>query len=110
MELILDLRDHIGSTPEKFYKSTLFENKNLLLGLNCLDPGQRQGAHLHEDQDKFYFVVEGEAEFELAGESHRVDAGKVVLAPANVEHGVTNRGDRQLVLLVGIAPWPPAPE
>ncbi len=40
-----------------------------MLGLNCLEPGQEQRVHEHEDQDKFYFVLEGEGSF-------RWEAGK----------------------------------
>jgi len=39
---IIHYTDHTGLKPEKFYKTTLFQEKNLLLGLNCLEPGQVQ--------------------------------------------------------------------
>src|SRR3954452_18022527 len=68
MEDITDYRQHVGSSTTKFYKSTLFESPRLLLGLNCLEPGQTQAAHEHSDQDKFYFVVEGHGEFTVGDE------------------------------------------
>lgn len=101
-----DYRAHTGSHPTKFFKSTLFQSGRLLLGLNCLEPGQTQSAHAHADQDKFYFVVEGEGEFTVGEETQRAGPGVVVWAPAGVEHGVTNTGAQRLVLLVGIAPAP----
>ena len=101
-----DYRAHTGSNPDKFFKSTLFQSANLLLGLNCLEPGQTQSAHAHGDQDKFYFVVEGEGEFMVDDEKQKAGAGAVVWAPAGVDHGVTNTGAQRLVLLVGIAPAP----
>ncbi|MCS6909537.1 MAG: cupin domain-containing protein [Anaerolineales bacterium] len=96
---------HVGSKPEKFYKATLFQSRRLMLGLNCLEPGQAQPVHDHADQDKFYFVVEGQGEFVVGEESRTVGEGGVVWAPAGVPHGVTNRGDRRLVIWMGIAPW-----
>ena len=51
MELIKNLQDHVGSRPEKFFKDTLFRSDALLLGLNCLEPGQVQKPHDHADQD-----------------------------------------------------------
>lgn len=96
---------HTGSNPAKFFKSTLFQSANLLLGLNCLDPGQAQAPHAHAGQDKFYYVIEGEGAFELGDETYHGGPGSVVWAPAGVPHGVTNPGDSRLVLLVGIAPW-----
>ncbi len=101
-------RDHVGSRPEKHHKATLFRSDNLLLGLNCLDPGQTQRVHTHEGQDKFYLVLEGTGYFTVAQDRFEAGAGEVVWAPAGVEHGVVNRGAVPLVLAVGIAPAPGA--
>jgi mannose-6-phosphate isomerase-like protein (cupin superfamily) len=101
-----DYREHTGANPDTFFKSTLFQSPHLLLGLNCLEPGQTQRAYTHTDRDKFYFVVEGQGEFVVGDETLTADVGLVVWAPAGIEHGVTNTGDVQLVLLVGIAPAP----
>lgn len=100
-----DYRDSTGSNPEKVFKSTLFESPRLMLGLNCLEPGQTQSSHTHGDQDKFYYVVEGDGEFNVGSETRQAGAGLSVWAPAGIAHGVTNRGAKRLVLLVGIAPW-----
>ena len=69
-------------------------------------PGQAQAAHDHADQDKFYFVLEGEGVFTVGEETRTAGPGLAVWAPAGVEHGVANRGMRRLVRLVGIAPSP----
>ena len=63
--LIKTVAAHTGSRPEKFFKATLFRGDALLLGLNCLEPGQVQAAHDHPDQDKFYYVVSGTGRFTL---------------------------------------------
>ena len=105
MSNFCDYHAFTGSHPNKVFKSTLFESGRLLLGLNCLEPDQAQAAHTHADQDKFYYVVEGEGEFTVGGETQRVGPGCAVLAPAGAEHGVRNTGAVRLVLLVGIAPW-----
>ncbi|MEZ4514377.1 MAG: cupin domain-containing protein [Chloroflexota bacterium] len=106
MDLVKRIADHVGQRPDKFFKTTLFASETLLLGLNCLEPGQVQEPHDHVDQDKFYYVVAGNGRFWLGDE--RVDAGEgeVVLAPAGVVHGVANEGNGRLTLLVGIAPAP----
>jgi quercetin dioxygenase-like cupin family protein len=101
-----DYRDYAGSNPAKFYKATLFESGRLLLGLNCLEPGQTQAVHTHDDQDKFYFVLEGTGTFTVGEEVQEAGSGLTVWSPAGVDHGVTNNGSERLVLLVGIAPAP----
>lgn len=105
-DLIKRVAQLTGKRAEKFYKATLFQSEALLLGLNCLEPGQVQQPHDHVDQDKFYYVVEGEGQFWLGEESHTAAAGEVVWAPAGVVHGVRNDGNERLTLLVGIAPAP----
>jgi quercetin dioxygenase-like cupin family protein len=106
MELIKQVDEHVGSQAEKFYKTTLFQSERLLLGLNCLEPGQVQKPHDHVDQDKFYYVMEGNGRFQLGNEQRTASTGEVVWAPAGMVHGVVNEGNGRLTLLVGIAPSP----
>lgn len=105
-ELIKPLAAATGSRAEKFHKATLFKSAALLLGVNCLEPGQVQKPHDHADQDKFYYVVEGHGRFWLGDERREAGPGDVVWAPAGVVHGVANEGVKRLTLLVGIAPAP----
>lgn len=109
METHVDVRTRIGRAAPKHHKATLFAGDRLMLGLNCLEPGQVQPVHTHANQEKFYYVVEGRGAFTVGGEEV-ADAppGTAVWAPAGEAHGVANRGKETLVLLVGIAP-PPNP-
>ena len=100
-------RQHIGVKPDKFYKTTLFRGDSLMLGLNCLEPGQSQAVHDHSDQDKFYAVLEGVGVFAVGEDEQQAGPGVVVWAPAGLAHGVRNEGAMRLVLLMGIAPPPP---
>jgi quercetin dioxygenase-like cupin family protein len=106
MELIKQVDKYIGSQTVNFYKSTLFQSERLLLGLNCLEPGQVQKPHEHVDQDKFYYVIEGSGRFQLGNEQKTASTGEVVWAPAGMVHGVANEGNGRLTLLVGITPSP----
>ncbi|HEY7185554.1 MAG TPA: cupin domain-containing protein [Vicinamibacterales bacterium] len=105
MSNFVSYSERVGALPDKQFKATLFQSARLMLGLNCLEPGQSQHAHTHGDQDKFYFVVEGSGRFEVGDETRDASEGMVVWAPATVTHGVTNTGTKRLVLLVGIAPF-----
>jgi mannose-6-phosphate isomerase-like protein (cupin superfamily) len=99
--------DHVGSRPDKVFKSTLFESSRLLLGLNCLEAGQAQPVHDHAHADKFYAIQAGIGDFVVGAESFRAGPGEVVWTPAGVPHGVSNSGPERLVLLVGITQSPP---
>ena len=75
-----------------------------MAGLNCLEPGQVQTVHAHEQADKFYFVLEGRGQFTIGGDVREAATGALVIAPAGVPHGVANIGAARLSLLVAIAP------
>ena len=97
---------HVGARQEKFYKTTLFRADRLMVGLNCLEPGQVQTVHSHQDQDKFYYVLEGVGNFTVGEEITEAGPGHVVWAEAGVPHGVENQARERLVILMGIAPSP----
>ena len=103
MSNFTDYRTLVGARPDKHYKATLYQSERLLLGLNCLEPGQEQHVHSHDDQDKFYFVLEGAGVFTVGTETQSAGPGVTVWAAAGVPHGVVNRGDARLVILMGIA-------
>jgi len=98
--------DRTGRSHPKHFKDTLFRSPRLMVGVNCLEPGQVQRIHTHRDQDKFYYVVEGTGVFTVGDEVRDAGPGTVVWAPAGEEHGVENRGGDTLVLLMGMAPAP----
>jgi len=86
-------------------KIDCFRSARLLVGLNCLESGQTQPVHTHAGADKFYFVVSGSARFAVGDTTSDAAAGDLVVAPADVPHGVVRALERT-VLLVGIAPAP----
>ena len=100
------ISESFGRRDDKEFKATLFESARLLLGVNCLEPGQAQKVHEHGKEDKFYAVQEGIGRFTVGTATFDAGAGDVVWAPAGVPHGVTNQGKARLALLVGIAPAP----
>lgn len=102
----MDYKEKVDFSIEKFCKTTLFKSERLMLGLNCLLPSQVQKIHDHADQDKFYYVLEGEGFFTVGEQERVVSPGTMVWAPAGVAHGVANKSNRPLVILMGIAPSP----
>src|SRR5512147_824772 len=93
-------KDHVGAKADKFYKATLFQGDHLLIGLNCLEPGQVQPVHDHAGQDKFYYVIEGSGLFTVGEETIEAGPGYVIWAAAGIPHGVKNQGTERLVILM----------
>ena len=88
----------------RYGKSTLFENEHILVGLNCLEPGQEMDKHAHEVQCRFYLVLEGSGQVWVGNEQKETETGMVIWVPAGNTHRIVNTGMGRLVLLVGIAP------
>ncbi len=99
-------RNHVGSNPMRFFKSTIFQSERMLLGMDCLEPGQIQPPHRHAGRDKCYFVIEGQGRFRVAEQEQIGGPGTIVWAAADTDHEVENIGSERLVMLIAMAPEP----
>lgn len=106
--ILRDIAARAVINPEKMGKVSLASGHHLYAGLNCLAPGQRHQAHIHADQDKLYYVVQGHGEAGVGDETSAVSAGDLVLAPAGVIHSLKNSGSDDLIVMVVFSP-PPKP-
>jgi quercetin dioxygenase-like cupin family protein len=63
--------------------------------------GRRPPAHVHPDRTEAFWVLDGEAEFELDGELVTAVAGGFVLVPGGVTHtfGASATGPAHLLVL-----------
>jgi len=104
--LTKNTRDERRFSPDKMQKVNMFETERMFADIYCLEPGQQQRIHAHAGADKIYFVVEGVAHFHIGGEERDLGPDNIVLAPSDIEHGVINNTNEQVVLLVFLAPNP----
>jgi len=93
-------------SPDKMQKVNLFETERMFTDIYCLEPGQEQKRHAHRGADKVYIVLEGAGRFHIGDDERDLGPDEIVIAPANVEHGVRNESQNRLVLLVFMAPNP----
>jgi quercetin dioxygenase-like cupin family protein len=63
--------------------------------------GRRPPAHTHPDRVEAFWVLDGEAEFELDGRRSRAGAGSFVLVPGGVAHtfGATDTAPAHVLVL-----------
>lgn len=90
--------------PDKMGKSTVYESRRLLVGLNAFEPGQSHALHTHGGMDKMYYVLEGTGAFLLEGRELPMTGGDLLIAPDGVPHGVRNSGETRLLVLAVLAP------
>jgi mannose-6-phosphate isomerase-like protein (cupin superfamily) len=92
--------------PDKMGKSTLMRGDLLFVGLNAFEPGQEHEPHLHEGQDKLYFILEGTGVVHIGEQAEILSAGDAAYAPSGVAHSIRNPGPARLVTMVVLAPQP----
>ena len=93
-------------STEKMKKNNVFTTERLFCDVYCFEPGQKQASHSHGGSDKVYYVLEGSGRIQIGDESREAGAGTAVLAPAGVDHAVSNHGTKRLTMLVFMAPKP----
>ena len=91
---------------EKMKKNPLLGTERFVCDLYCFEPGQSQSLHKHDGQDKVYYVVEGKGLFRVGIEERELGPGEIALAASGQNHGVTNRSEQRLVVLVFVTPKP----
>jgi len=98
--------DQATFSTDRMGKATLFQSERMLVGLNTFLPGQEHRLHAHAGMDKVYHVLAGTGRFLLADGDRPMTAGDMLIAPADVPHGLRNDGAENLVVLAILAPAP----
>jgi len=106
IEFFKNYSSFVNFQAERYGKSTLFENEHILVGLNCLEPGQAMEKHAHEIQWRFYSVLEGKGHTWVGDKEKDIEKGMVIWVPAGHSHRIINTGAERMVMLVGISPSP----
>jgi len=99
--------EHAKFRPDKMAKIALATTPRAQLDLYCLEPGQDQKPHAHDDQDKIYLVLEGRGRVVVGAATETLEAGEAIVAPAGTSHGIANDGTARLTVLVVVTPPPP---
>lgn len=103
---VINLTDYQQFSNEKMKKNNIFQTPRFFCDVYCFEPGQEQKGHIHGEQDKVYFVLEGQGKFKVGAEEKILGPGQGTMAPAGEEHGVRNHTDGRLKVLVFVAPNP----
>jgi len=69
------------------------------LGIIEMAPGRRMEAHVHDDEDDSFYILEGDMTFVFGDETATAPPGTFVLVPPGVSHGLVNDGSVPVRLL-----------
>ncbi len=73
-----------------------------------LPAGKASLRHYHPVAEESYFILSGQARFELDGESNVLNPGDAIAIPTNAVHQIFNDSSEDLVFLAICAPpWTP---
>jgi mannose-6-phosphate isomerase-like protein (cupin superfamily) len=78
--------------------------RNQTLAEARLPPGAATTPHHHVRTEEIYYVLEGQAEMRVAGESRPIGSGDAVAIPPGASHQITNTGTGTLKFLCCCAP------
>jgi quercetin dioxygenase-like cupin family protein len=84
---VLDLAGLVNYAEGSIVSRTLVENKAGTVTLFAFDAGQGLSEH-RAPFDALVQILDGEGEFTVGEQPHRVGQGRVLLMPANVPHAV----------------------
>ena len=98
--------EQVRFAAEKMQKVNLYETPNFFCDVYCLEPGQEQKPHSHDEADKIYYVLDGRGTFLVGEEEQELSQQQIVFAPAGQTHGVRNTSAARLTLLVFMSPNP----
>jgi quercetin dioxygenase-like cupin family protein len=98
------LADLIAFDPQRMAKHRVFETDRTLTDVYCLDPGQEQLLHVHEESDKVVLVMAGRVLVRVDDDAAEAAQYEAVLAPAGSKHALKNLGPDPAVLVVFVGP------
>ncbi|MBL9004825.1 MAG: cupin domain-containing protein [Myxococcales bacterium] len=96
----LCLADEADFSPDKLKKIGLCETGRMLFDLYCLEPGQAQKVHVHDDIDKIYLVHSGQVTVQVGEASRVLSVGEAACALAGMAHGVRNHTSEPATVVV----------
>jgi mannose-6-phosphate isomerase-like protein (cupin superfamily) len=93
-----------GSTIRELLGLQTAPVRNQSLAEAILSPGQATERHYHAESEELYYVLEGDGEMEMDGESARVVPGDAILIPPGAWHQIRADGSGPLRFLCCCAP------
>lgn len=95
----LPLNDLVQYQPGAVVSRTLIDKKIGTVTLFAFDDGQGLSEHT-APYDACVQIVDGAAEITIGGEVHRVNAGQMIIMPANIPHALRAAGRFKMLLIM----------
>ncbi len=80
------------------------------MGIATIGPGDRISEHYHPYSEEFIYLVSGQLDAQLDGESHRLSARQGLMIPINIRHRLVNDGEEEAFIVFHLGPLAPRPD
>ncbi len=80
------------------------------MGVATIAAGDRISEHYHPYSEEFIYVVSGQLDAQLDGESHPGRRPPGLMIPINVRHRLVNDGDQEAFIVFHLGPLAPRPD
>lgn len=84
------------------FRKVLYTGQHSQLVLMSLLPGEEIGMEVHEDNDQFFRIEEGEGKCIIDGNEYGLADGTAIVVPAGAEHNVINTSETEALKLYTI--------
>ena len=96
--------NHTGTTNHRLISAESVGAQQIELLHGTIAPGEGASRHAHPGIEQVCYILEGEADLEIAGETSRVGPGDCCFFPADVMHRLVVTGSQPLKVLVMYTP------
>lgn len=86
------------------FRKVLYTGEHSQIVAMSIPMGGDIGEEVHPTTDQMLFIIDGDAEAVLNGESRRLEEHDVVFVPAGTMHNIKSVGDEDLKLFTVYAP------
>lgn len=87
-----------------FFRQVLETGNHTQIVIMSIKPGEDIGEEIHEESDQILYLVDGEGEAQLDGESEPFNRGDCVLVRAGTKHNFINTGEKDLKIITTYSP------
>jgi len=95
---VVALSDILESMPKDVsWSKRVIDTDSNSMTIICQMPGEGNRRHHHPDWNEWWYIVEGEWEWEIEGEHKKIVKGDVVFMKKNRKHKITASGSRRAI-------------
>jgi len=100
LERIYSVKDIIKFSEEKAKVTEVVTTEHSIIFVWGVKPGQEVEAHIHPKGQDTWIMIQGELTYYLGnGQSKKINADQIDVAPKNVVHGCMNEGKEDVIFL-----------